>query len=127
MHRLVAETFLLNQNYKKEVNHIDGNKNNNNINNLEWVTSSENKKHAYKLGLNKITDTKRKKCSLNGKIASKSNQIKIIQYDLNYKKIKMWNSATEVQNVLGIDESSIRKCCNGKRKTAGKYIWVNAV
>lgn len=51
LHRLLAEHFLLKLSHHKDVNHIDGNKSNNNLQNLEWVTRSENNKHAYKLGL----------------------------------------------------------------------------
>ena len=47
VHRLVASTFLPNITRKSEVNHKDGNPANNNLTNLEWVTPSENRKHAY--------------------------------------------------------------------------------
>jgi 5-methylcytosine-specific restriction endonuclease McrA len=51
IHQLVARAFIDNPENKKEVNHKDGNKLNNNINNLEWATNIENKRHAIKNGL----------------------------------------------------------------------------
>lgn len=56
IHRLVAETFIKNPKNKKEVNHKDLNKQNNCADNLEWVSHSENMKHAYKNGVIKIPE-----------------------------------------------------------------------
>ena len=105
IHRLVAKTFIENKNNFPIVNHIDGNKLNNNVNNLEWCTYSHNEKEAYKLKL------------------KKGRNKKIIQYDKKNNKIKEWNSITEAYNQCKINLSGISDCCNMKRKTAGGYVW----
>ena len=57
IHRLVAKVFIPNPENKRCVNHKDGNKSNNHIENLEWMTKSEDLKHAYKTGLKKYNLT----------------------------------------------------------------------
>jgi hypothetical protein len=108
VHRLVAKAFLPNLKNKKQVNHIDGNKENNSIDNLEWVTSSENNKHAFITGLNKP-----------------HNMRKVNQYDLQGNFIKQWNSITDFlkENNLNLKNSNITTCCKGKRKNAYGFIW----
>lgn len=63
VHRVIAETFIGNPNNYPCVNHIDGNKLNNNVSNLEWCNHSQNVLHAYKTGLEKIQISKRRKFS----------------------------------------------------------------
>jgi hypothetical protein len=61
IHRLVAENFLLNNKNLPQVNHIDCNKLNNHVNNLEWVSNLDNMKHAFKNGIFKNRDLKNTK------------------------------------------------------------------
>jgi hypothetical protein len=112
IHRLVAETFIPNPENKPQINHIDGNKQNNRIDNLEWCTNSENQIHACKLGL---------KASVKGN--KNPNCKKINQYDLDGNFIKQWNSFYDIKKYLNIDRTLIWKCCIGKFKQIHGYVW----
>jgi hypothetical protein len=105
IHRLVAEYFLVCPDEIHVVNHKDGNKINNRLENLEWVSRSENSKHAFRLGLNK------------------GKKIKISQYTLDNVFIKEYDSPSCVETETGIFGTHIIGVCRGKRKTAGGYIW----
>jgi hypothetical protein len=111
IHRLVAETFIENKQRKRTVNHIDGNKTNNNIENLEWATDKEQQAHAIKNGLRKTIK------SCDNKLSKK-----VDQFNLDGTYIKTHNSIVEAKKELGSD-LHISEVCRGKRKTTGGYIW----
>ena len=67
VHREVAKAFISNPYNKCCVNHIDGNKLNNNVNNLEWVTHSENNFHSYRNELSKVSESQKLRISECGK------------------------------------------------------------
>ncbi len=103
LHRLVAFTFIPNPENKPFVNHIDGNKTNNAVSNLEWCTVKENNQHNANVGL--IKYYKRK----------------IAQYDLENNLIKEYDSIVEAMKETGI--KSIKGVLYGKQTIAGGYYW----
>lgn len=126
LHRLVAFTFLENPNNYDQVDHIDGNKQNNNLNNLEWVSQSINIKRAYDNKINNITEEAKKRLSENVKGVSPKDRCKeVIQLDLNGNELNRYKSITEASKALNIDRATIRDAITGRRgaKTAKGYKW----
>ena len=116
IHRIIAETFLDNIENKEQVNHIDGNKVNNNLNNLEWVTPKENAIHAVLTGL--YTPPKRNREDLSRKI---------LQLDMQEKLITEYPSVVEALRETKLTLGWITRCANGGciRLSGGKKKWVN--
>jgi hypothetical protein len=114
VHRLVGIHFIDNPNNLREINHIDGNKLNNHISNLEWISSSDNQKHSFKIGL---------QIPLRGNECKQSKPVN--QYDLIGNFIKKWESINQVYRELGFNTYGIIKCCKKEKryKTAYGYKW----
>lgn len=116
VHRLVATAFIANPQNKTEVNHIDGNKLNNHIENLEWNTKSENIRHSFKTGLHVSP--------MQGRKGSKSPFSKpVIQYDLSGNFVKLWLSISEAANYYSTKPTNISSCARKRHKTSINYIW----
>lgn len=108
VHILVAQAFIPNPEKLPTVNHIDGNKENNNASNLEWVSYSDNNTHALKTGLRK----------------PRGNAI--LQYTVDGVLVGTYRSACEAARLNDFSRGMISHCLNGRAKTACGFVWVKA-
>ncbi len=106
VHRFIAKSFIPNPYNKKVVNHIDGNRQNNSVDNLEWCTYKENSVHAGLKGLLSSGHGKKRKVIATG-----------VKTGIEYS----FESQKEAERKLSIPNCEINKALRGKRKTAHGY------
>ena len=106
VHRLVAQTFIPNPDNLPEVNHIDENKENNSVQNLEWC----DRKYNHNYG------------TINQRISEKTSK-PVLQYEKSGEFVREWKSTWDVQRNLGYNQSAISACCLGKLKSAYGFVW----
>lgn len=106
VHRLVATAFIPNIENKPYVNHLNGIRSDNRVENLEWATPSENTQHAVDTGLFKPTREKQ-----------------VVQYSLNGDKIAIYRSISEAARKTNSSVEKIVNCCQFTRKTHNEYQW----
>lgn len=117
IHRLVAEHFIPNPENKNYIDHINTDRTDNRVENLRWVTRSENMN-------NPITIEKCRKREL-GKIGKQHNKSKpIIQFTKQGEFIREWDCAMDVQRELGLNSGKINACCRGEQSTSGGFRWL---
>lgn len=112
VHRLVAKAFIDNPTNLPSINHINENKSDNSVSNLEWCTNVYNSNYGTRNErIGKTARYNMKQCKITD------------QYDLKGNFIRRWNSLEQIYRELNYNKSNISKCCSNKVKSAYGYIW----
>lgn len=116
--RLTAIAFIPNPENKRTVNHKNGIKTDDRVENLEWNTHGENLLHAYmELG-------RKSSSPWLGKFGKEHHSSKpVLQYSKSNNFIIKFDGMSEAERITGIKRQNIAAVCNGKQKTAGNFIW----
>lgn len=120
-HRLIALAFIPNPHNKPQINHKDGNKENNNVSNLEWCTNLENHRHKCANGLN-VALKGEKHYLYNKRFGEHPKSKPIIQCDLQGNEIREFSSTTEASSFLGCHKTTITHALT-KNTTAKGFLW----
>lgn len=105
LHRLLALTFLPNPNDFDCINHKDGDKLNNSLNNLEWCTKGQNNRHARDV------------------LGVETTAKPVCQTTLAGKFVALWANISTAAKSVGVTSPCITDCCEGRAETAGGFVW----
>lgn len=129
VHRAVAMAFVPNPDHKPQVDHIDGDKTNNNVSNLRWCTAKENIEYAIELGLRDeaIEDFKNRRKTIEFAEAVKKGKSKITYcYNENRDLVKIYESVGDAAKEFGCNYNTIGRVCSGKKDCFHGYIFTHS-
>lgn len=124
VHKIVALTFVPNKENKPEIDHINGNKTDNRVENLRWVTHAENMNNPITLELRRKNIKRGKEAWRYGKVGKENGKSKPIQQiDIKGNIINTFESVRQAGIITKINRKTIQSAATGRSKTAGGFIW----